>query len=460
MNNNFFVDLQIKHHKGIFYLGVLLFTVTFVMLFALFAQLNAYFKTTKTFRNVNDSHILYTTSTFSRYKENRIKMDEWEENLSNLRNVYISNNPSLSFDEATEMAIEQIGDPPENNITNEDLKYVPEIESVWYCGATDIEYESGMIYAISNDFADRLSYDMKKGKWLSESKSENNIIDVVVIKNSRYDIGDIIPLSIWQKVGDDEIELKTIDLSARVIGICDYDYDLLSLNVGSNDFISLSFNHLSFSSENLLLSNYEDIKPYLHMYNLYETPASTGLVVKLKDNLSSEKIESAYDHLTQRRISAISFEQIYRNTINEEKSNFGKRIILFVIAALYSIISIISLSVFQLYRNKKQYKIYYICGMPIRDYMKIHLLYELKSIILSLILSSFISLIMSTFEYVKKYASYIEYGYNESEISAWISFKDFIYITPITLIGILGLALIIVIISTLICSYVYNIEKA
>lgn len=118
-----------------------------------------------------------------------------------------------------------------------------------------------------------------------------------------------------------------------------------------------------YGKTNVIMVNYEQIQPFLESLGNDYYISQTSLALKLEDNLNDEQIEQAQSYLTENRLSVISFEKLYSNTKSNEANDFVSQIILFAVCAVYTLLAIASLSVFQLYKTKKQYCIYYICEM-------------------------------------------------------------------------------------------------
>lgn len=458
MNYGFFVKNQIRHHRFLFIAGAVQIAAAFVLILMLFSELSGFFSASGMFAHLNSGSYLFITATSSRIADNNELSLIYNEQFAQLINKFMEEDPDISILQAADKAREQIGEDPslDNNINESVIAETPYYDDICMIYVSDLLADD-LIRAMSPALANSLNVDMRSGKWLDNAASTSDTIDIVVFKNTMHSVGDIIPIKYTVYNNETQTsEWADTGYSARVIGICEYDQNCPEFGTTATSFDSMNLYDLTenYGMENICAALHTDLQPLLDKYGYSnaESRQYMGAIIKLKDDLSAEQISEAKQYLTQNRYSAESMTRFYGNTIDAERNSASNIAVPAVVAGCFSILSISAISVFQLQNSTKKFRIYYYCGMESGKEKYIHMLYILCMTLSGALISIAAYEGIGFYGYVHRINALCGSGYSLRQAQSWTSLKDYIYIAPLSVGFVFLLAIVINIVSTVICT--------
>lgn len=465
MRYNFFVQKQIKCHKVLFVVAVAQMALSIYLILVMFDNINSFGYAGKIFRKMNSDNLMYITRTINDNFENEFKEDELFEQFDALRTKYIQNGEN--FVTATDKAWKDLGDPDLHfeKIKSDDISDMPYLKDTWYMETTPFittndPDESGSVVAVDSELSKLMNYNLSKGKWLDKAHSSDNLIDVVVADNTRYKLNDIVPIYDSEISFDDtnnEIKETIIDkgYKARVIGILEYGEASLPMTETCSWLDSLNlYNLIGRYEENTLIALKEDMGKCYEAYGITEGELDhTYLIANFEENIGEKRYNEIEDYLSKKRMAGIDMERIYSNTIDLERNEFSNSLIPTLAAGIFSVFSIIAISIFQMQYMNRKYQIYYYCGMEKGKEVVIQMLYSLFISITAMILAFGIYIGSGIVKYRRVLAAAREKDLPEDMISAWYSLSDYVHISFAAVIIIFVLTVLIMLLSTMLCAF-------
>lgn len=230
---------------------------------------------------------------------------------------------------------------------------------------------------------------MSKGKWLSDVKSESNILHAVISPNNYgLKVGDTIKQEFYTEEGSVCLDVRIVGImknGAKLFGATS-DNEVISTDSGSSDKMTVE----------MLFSNYySDIagKPAF-VYNLDELEqygisylTEQRMLIPLRDNLTEDEISQAKEALDGFTIGAIPFSQIKKDTLTQVRRQLIILIPIIVGLLVLTIVSILSFTAISTHKRLKNYGILYICGCRWKQCAFINF----TVIVIDLILSAFLT---------------------------------------------------------------------
>ncbi len=460
MYYSFFVKNQIRHHRFLFLAGAVQIAAAFLLILMLFSEFAGFFSDSRMFAKLNSDNYLFVNATASRIFQNFKKHEIYSERYSEIMSDLMEKNPDMSQIEAADKTREQIGEDPtsDNDIDISVVSQTPYYDDICMIYFSDFYTEVGVcIRGLSREFANNLTPDMRSGKWFSKTDTKDKNIDIVIFKNTNHSVGEIIPI-LYSGYNYEKQTGEWIDTgySARVIGICEYDQNCPQFSQSSSSFDSLTLYELTenYGEENICVAVNDDLGPLIEEYGCIEPEYQEymGAIIKLNSDLTAEQLEEAKQFLTQKRYSADSMTIFYGNTIDIERNAASDLAVPAAVGCCFSILSISAISVFQHHNSKKKFMIYYYCGMEYGKEKYIHMIYILYMTLCGLLISIAAYVGIGLYGYIHRIYGLCECGYSIEQAQSWTSLKDYIYISPLSIGLLLILALIINIVSTLVCS--------
>ena len=458
MNYSFFVKNQIRHHRFLFLAGAVQIAAAFLLILMLFSEFAGFFSDSRMFSKLNSDNYLFITATNSRIMQNNEKKMIYDEQFSQVINDLVEKYPDMSAIEAADKTREQIGEDPtiDNNIDISVISQTPYYDDICMIYSSEFVVDE-LIRVISPEFAENLTPDMRSGEWFSKTDTKDKSIDIVIFKNTNHSIGEIIPILYYAYDNETQTgEWADTGYSARVIGICEYDQNCPEFSQSSSSFDSMTLYELTenYGMENICVAVDDDLGPLLDEFGCNEPKYKQymGAIIKLNSDLTAEQLEEAKQFLTQKRYSADSMTKFYGNTIDIERNAASDLAIPAAVGCCFSILSISAISVFQHHNSKKKFMIYYYCGMESGKEKYIHMIYILYMTLCGILISIAAYIGIGLYGYVHRIYGLCESGYSIEQVQSWTSLKDYIYISPLSIGLLLILALIINIVSTLVCS--------
>ncbi len=276
---------------------------------------------------------------------------------------------------------------------------------------------------------------MDNGEWLSDVKSESNLLHAVISPNHYgLKVGDIIK----QEFSTSQ---DSICLDVKIVGMMKDGAKLFGAT-SDNDKISTVGGTTNKLTAEMLFSNYySDIagKPAF-VYNLdeleqYEISYITEqkMLIPFRDNLTEiSQAEEALDNFT---IGAIPFSQIKKNTLSEIRKQIIILISIIVGLFMLTIVSIISFTAISTHKKLKDYGILYICGGRWKQCAFINFIVIAVDLILSSFLTCFVIQAMKLIGLLNN--TVVMFTLNESLICLGVSIIIILVslIMPIIIIG-------------------------
>ncbi|SFC88105.1 hypothetical protein [Ruminococcus albus] len=465
MSYNFFVQKQIKCHKVLFIVAVAQMALSIYLILVMFDNISGFGYAGKVFRKMNSENLMYITRTVNDNFENDFKEDELFEEFDALRTKYIQSGEN--FVTATDKAWTDLGDPDMHfgKIKSEDISDMPYLKDTWYMETTpfittDDPDESGSVVAVDRELSKLIKYDVDQGKWLDKAQSTDKLIDVVVADNTRYKLNDIVPIYNYELSFDDaneKIKYNIIDkgYKARIIGILDYGDASLDMTNTCTWLDSLNLYDITGRyEENTFIALKEDMDKCYEAYGVTEKDLDhTYVIAYLDEKISEKQYNEIEDYLAKKRMAGVDMERIYSNTVDLERNEFSNSLIPTLAAGIFSIFSIIAISIFQMQYMNRKYQIYYYCGMEKGKEVVIQMLYSLFISTTAMILSFGIYIVSGIIKYCNATAAARKKGVPENMISAWYSLSDYIHISFGAVIIIFVLTALIMLFSTMLCAF-------
>ena len=316
--------------------------------------------------------------------------------------------------------------------------------------------DSLTVRAMSRAFADDLNINMRYGSWFSPTDDNDNIIDVVILKNTEYSVGDTFSLTFFQY--NEELDsLENIDtgFTARVIGICEYSQSSPLFGVTSSSFDSLTFQDftLDYGEVNICVAIDEDIAALLKKYDLNQgiNASSSEAIIKLD---SDADVEQAKSYLSKLRYSSESMTRFYSNTLDKGLENLSSALVPTVVAVCFCILAITAISVFQLQTSANKFRIYFYCGMERGKNKYIHFIYLSIMTVCAVLLALAAYFAICFYECVQRIYSLCEAGYSYEQVQSWTSINDYIQLPVLSIVILVVLSALIFLASTVACIFV------
>lgn len=233
------------------------------------------------------------------------------------------------------------------------------------------------VNALSNDYINSYSPEMKSGKWLSQAKTESGKIPAVITENDIYKTGDIVTVMHKQtarKMLPDEENYDSYD---------PYEYEYVKneveiIGVVADKSQLFGFSGSDFISEQSRQNDLPDFRDLYTTVNRNEnimmivpkaSIESTGckiysygnLIIRLKDSTSEERITELEFYLRDygRTFMLDDFKENSMVYINGQLIKLVPMLICIIILVIVSSVSASALTV---KKRLKDYGIYYICG--------------------------------------------------------------------------------------------------
>lgn len=230
---------------------------------------------------------------------------------------------------------------------------------------------------------------MSKGKWLSDVKSESNILHAVISPNNYgLKVGDTIKQEFYTEDGSVCLDVKIVGMmknGAKLFGVTS-DNDELSVDSGSTDKMTVE----------MLFSNYySDIagKPAF-VYNLDELElygisyiTEQRMLIPFRDNLTEKETSQAKEELDSFTIGAVPFSKIKKDTLSDIRKQLIVLVPIIIGLLILIIVSILSFTAITTHKSLKNYGILYICGSRWKQCTFINF----TVIVIDLILSAFLT---------------------------------------------------------------------
>ena len=230
---------------------------------------------------------------------------------------------------------------------------------------------------------------MNNGKWLSDVKSESNILHAVISPNNYgLKVGNTIKQEFYTENG-------SVCLDVKIVGIMKNGAKLFGAT-SDNDEISADSESTDKMTAEMLFSNYySDIagKPAF-VYNLDELEqydisyiTEQRMLIPFKDNLTEDEISQAKEALDNFTIGAIPFSKIKKDTLSEIRKQLIILIPIIIGLLILIIVSILSFTAITTHKRLKNYGVLYLCGGRWKQCAFINF----TVIVIDLILSAFLS---------------------------------------------------------------------
>lgn len=205
---------------------------------------------------------------------------------------------------------------------------------------------------------------INNGKWLSDVKSESNILHAVISPNNYgLKVGDTIKQEFYTESGSVCLDVKIVGMmknGAKLFGATS-DNDEISADSESTDKMTIE----------MLFSNYySDVagKPAF-VYNLDELEqygisyiTEQRMLIPFRDNLTEDEISQAKEALDNFTIGAIPFTQIKKDTFSEIRKQLIILIPIIIGLLILIIVSILSFTAITTHKRLKNYGVLYLCG--------------------------------------------------------------------------------------------------
>ncbi|SEK55951.1 hypothetical protein [Ruminococcus albus] len=465
MSYNFFVQKQIKCHKVLFIVAVAQMALSVYLILVMSDNISRFGYAGKVFRKMNSENLVYVTRTVNDNFENDFKEDELFEQFDALRTEYLQNGDNIVT--ATDKAWKDLGNPDANfeKINSDDISDMPYLKDTLYMETTPFittndPDESGSVVAVDSELSKLINYDVNQGKWLDNAQSTDKMIDVVVADNTRYKLNDILPIYDYELSFDDandEIKYNIVDngYKARIIGILDYGDASLDMTNTCTWLDSFNlYDMIGRYEENTLIALKEDMEECYKAYGVTEKKLDhTYVIAHLEDKIGEKQYDEIEDYLAKKRMAGVDMERIYSNTVDLERNEFSNSLIPTLAAGIFSIFSIIAISIFQMQYMNRKYQIYYYCGMEKGKEVVIQMLYSLFISTTAMILAFGIYISSGVIKYRSVIAAARKNGISENTISSWYSLSDYVHINFGAVIIIFVLTALIMLFSTMLCAF-------
>lgn len=233
---------------------------------------------------------------------------------------------------------------------------------------------------------------MNSGNWLSDVKSESNILHAVISPNNYgLKVGDTIKQTFYNENGSVCLDVKIVGMmknGAKLFGATS-DNDEISADSESTDKITV---------EMLFLNYYSDVagKPAF-VYNLDELEqygisyiTEQRMLIPFRDNLTEDEISQAKEALDNFTIGAIPFTQIKKDTFSEIRKQLIVLIPIIIGLLILIIVSILSFTAITTHKRLKNYGVLYLCGGRWKQCAFINFTVIVIDLILSVFLTYFV----------------------------------------------------------------------
>lgn len=228
---------------------------------------------------------------------------------------------------------------------------------------------------------------MKKGKWLSQVESNDNVIHAVISDNDYgLDVGDRIKQGFPTDNG-------IVDLDVEISGMIKDGAKLYGAKVSGkhyDDTVGESF------SVNELFYNYylSAFHCPVFIYNMDEfdkynisAVISDKMMVPFKDDLSDTEQEDAFNAMIKFGTGEVGFSQIKDMSLVKVKQQLIILVPVIVGLMVLTIVSILSLSAISTHKQLKNYGILYICGSRWRQCALINIINIVIDILFSVLIT-------------------------------------------------------------------------
>ncbi len=265
------------------------------------------------------------------------------------------------------------------------LTKVESIERVYYCSLHKGSDKESYYRLVSWD-RDVVKYKVPliKGKWCDSGSAEDGVIRIVVSSNNPF---------MW-KVGETyTFNESSGELKFKVTGM--YDARELIFGLGGSAILMessyLNFYYREFDGNNqfIFIASYEDMEREM-VYPEFE-----NLTIDFEDDITEEEYNNNWNILSTKY--GLDNEAEIRST--EETYELSNRMlqikllpigIIFLVAIIFSIISVFTSSAVTVMYEKKNYGIYFISGNNWGNTVKLSLIHWSIASVTAIIISSFI----------------------------------------------------------------------
>jgi hypothetical protein len=273
---------------------------------------------------------------------------------------------------------------------DEQLKSIDEVDSViggyntsLYFSPTSKDLSNGLgddrksVNALSDDYINSYSPEMKSGKWLSQASAESGKIPAVITENDSYKTGDIVTVmhkQIVREMSPDEenydpynpYEYEYVKNKVEIVGVVADGSQLLGFS--ANDFISTESKQNDspdFRDLYTTVNKYENVMMIVPETAIEDVGCKIyscgNLIVKLADNTSEERITELEFYLRDYS-RTFTLDKFRENSLIYINGQLIKLVPMLICIIILVIVSSVSASALSVKSRIKDYGIYYICG--------------------------------------------------------------------------------------------------
>lgn len=456
---------QFKRRPVASLLAVCQFTLSLYFISLVVFNISGYFTVTRIYKNCCGENSFYVNNDANYSKYITDKQDEiyetYDEMYSELQSEFELGNITEEEFEAQRVEInkEESEKLAEFDFPELDVEKLPFVKNdLYFSDATKLQSDSKTKLAVmSRDFAEKINYNMKSGKKLSEMKNSEDSVMLAAFNGSAYKIGDTVKLY-YSEVAYDEngfpYEKKSEAPDGIIVGIIDEQL-APSLNVSS----SLNREDSDkFDIEELLDGKNEF--PFITVTaegeplyeNILYSESGYGHIVILKDDISPEKIEEFKTACNDNHLSYVSLYDSYLSKKNAEYRSFRNNVVLLAAAVLISMIGLLGITALSVTEDMRIYGIYYIFGMTKKKCVAANALYIAFTLGAAAVFSAVIKFCTSLNRYMQQKELVDEInamvGADYMKISLW----DYFYYSK-SEIAVVGIVLLLAFVTSMIIPY-------
>lgn len=291
------------------------------------------------------------------------------------------------FSDSIGFFICDVTDSPKLDAELENLEEISEViggyDTSLYFSPSSPDLSQGLsddrksVNALSDDYINAYSPEMKSGMWLSQAKAQNGKIPAVITENDSYKTGDTITVAHKQVVRemspdeenydpDNPYLYEYVENKVEIVGVVADKASLLGFS--ENDFLLTSTNQNNspdFRDLYTTVNRYENIMMVVPKSEIENTGCKIyydgDLIITLKDDVSEQRYQELEFYLRDFG-RVFRLDEFRKNSMIYINGQLVKLVPMLICIIILVVVSSVSASALSVKNRLRDYGIFYICG--------------------------------------------------------------------------------------------------